>query len=41
MKKLGNKIIRILKIDADAYNIKLKFSDGFLGNVSLLTKIIP
>ena len=35
MKKFGNKIEKIMKIEVETYSIKLKFSDGFVGTVSL------
>jgi len=35
MKKFGNKIIKIIKVNVENFSISLKFSDGFVGTVSL------
>ncbi len=35
MKKLGNKIKKILSVDSDSFRLKLKFEDGFTGEVDL------
>jgi len=35
MKKLGNKIRRILGVDDESFCVRLRFSDGTVGNVSL------
>jgi len=35
MKKLGNKIRRILRVDDGSFSVRLRFSDGTAGDVSL------
>jgi len=35
MKKLGNQIVRILSVNEDAYSLRLRFADGFVGTLSL------
>ena len=35
MKKLGNKIQKILRVDGESFAIKLRFGDGAVGMVSL------
>lgn len=35
MKKLGNKIERVLRVDGESFSITLRFSDGATGIVSL------
>jgi len=35
MKKLGSKIRRILRVDDESFSIRLQFSDGAVGIVSL------
>lgn len=35
MRKLGNKIERILRVDEDTFSVKLRYSDGVVGVVSL------
>jgi len=35
MKKLGNKIRRILAVDGDSFSVTLRFRDGAVGIVSL------
>ena len=36
MKKLGNKIQRILTVDGESFSVTLRFSDGAVGVVSLV-----
>ena len=33
--KLGHKILKILSADDDLFKVKLKFSDGIIGEVTL------
>jgi hypothetical protein len=34
-RKFGNKIARIVSVDADSYSVRLRFADGFVGTVRL------
>lgn len=34
-KKLGNKISKILSVDAEDYSVSVKFQDGVVGSISL------
>ena len=36
MKKLGNRIQRILTVDGESFSVTLRFSDGAVGVVSLV-----